>query len=442
MQYGNNQGQTASLLKLIVGGVLTLLIAVAAFTSFVTTKDAEWQIIQYPNGTVNVADKAGWNLTYWGSNYTYPRNFQVEYDENYAFAVTFNDASTARMNAIVRFSAPTTVEGKRELHRQFNGNMDNIEAAVWAHLSNAIKASGPVMSSSEHQSARQSEFNQLVLEQLNAGLYETRKIQRTLHDQYDDKGKPITVWATEVVTDESGRPKIANESPLAKLGLHVTQFSITHVEYDEMTRNQFAAKKQAFLAAENSKAQREKEVQERLMVEEKGRREKAEAEAKALKQKAEEVINAQREKEVAETNATREKVVAETNAARELAVAQLAKQQAEVKANQEKVVAETAALRELEVARLERQAAEEQAAKQVAMAKAQEESLKIAGAISEKDRVLAEISRDRDIKVAEQLAKINTPAVVIGGGDKGSNSQDMTQQLMNLQMLKSMGVIK
>lgn len=442
--YNDNGSNPASMVKLVVGAIAVVILLVVAWTGFVTTNDSEYQIIQFPNGTVKVIDQAGFNQTWWGSHWTYPRNFQVEYDNEFAFAVTFNDASTAKMTAMVRISAPPTVEGKRELHRQFGGNMDNVEAAVWAHLSNAIKASGPVMSSSEHQSARQSEFNELVYKQLNHGLYETRKVQRTLHDQFDDKGKPITVWATEVVLDEKGEPRIANESPIAKLGLTVTQFSITHTEYDKMTQDQFAAKKQAFLAAENSKAQREKEVQERLMVEEKGRREKAEAEAKALKQKAEEVINAQREKEVAELNATREKVVAETNAARELAVSQLTKQQAEVKANQEKVVAELAAQRELEVARLNKLAAEENAAKQIALAKAQEESLKIAGAISEKDRVLAEIARDRDIQVAAQLSKINTPAVVIGGAgaDGKGSGQDLTQQLMNLQMLKSMGVIK
>ena len=443
--YNDNGSSPASMIKLVVGTISVLILLIIAWTGFVTTNDAEWQVIQYPSGTVKVIDSAGFNQTWWGSHWTYPRNFQVEYDKDFAFKVTFNDASSATMNAIVRFSSPTTVEGKRELHRQFNGNMDNVEAAVWAHLSNAIKASGPVMSSSEHQSARQSEFNQLVLEQLNAGLYETRKVQRMLHDQFDDKGKPITVWATEVVTDDKGKPRIANESPLANLGLHVTQFSITHVEYDKVTQEQFAAKKQAFLAAETSKSQREKEVQERLMVEEKGRREKAEAEAKALKQKAEEVINAEREKVVAELNAAREKVVAETNAARELAVAQLTKQQAEVKGNQEKVVAELAAQRELEVARLNKLAAEENAAKQIALAKAQEESLKIAGAISDKDRVLAEIARDRDIQVAAQLSKIAVPTVVIGGGngaDGKGTSQDLTQQLMNLQMLKSMNVIK
>lgn len=432
-----------SIIKLVLGGAAILTAIVSAFWLVGSNNDQSWQVLQYISGEVRVVDSAGYYNTYFGRVTTYPRNVQIEYDKEWAFNVTFNDASTAKMAAMLRISAPNTVDAKREFHRQFGGNMENVEAAIWAHLSNAIKASGPIMSSSEHQSARQSEFNQLVYEQLNHGLFETRKIQKTLHDQFDDKGKPITVFATEVVLDEKGSPKIANVSPLFKLGLTVTQFSITHTEYDEATQKQFAAKKGAFLAAENSKAQREKEVQERLMVEEKGRREKAEAEALANRQKAKEVIDAQREKEVAELNANREKTVAETNAARELAVAELTKTQAEVRANQEKVVAELNAARELEVAKLNRQAAEENAAKQIALAKAQEESLKIAGAISEKDRVLAEIARDRDIQVAEQLAKIQVPSVVIGGSNgEASNDSNITQQLMNMQMLRSMNVIK
>lgn len=427
----NNQSEgltVRSIIKLVTGGIALLTAIVAGFWLIGSNNDQSWQVLQYISGEVRVVDNAGYYNTYFGRVTTYPRNVQIEYDKEWAFNVTFNDASTAKMAAMLRISAPNTVDAKREFHRQFGGNMENVEAAIWAHLSNAIKASGPIMSSSEHQSARQSEFNQLVYEQLNHGLFETRKIQKTLHDQFDDKGKPITVFATEVVLDDKGSPRIANVSPLAKLGLTVTQFSITHSEYDEMTRNQFAAKKGAFLAAENSKAQREKEVQERLMVEEKGRREKAEAEALALKQKAKEVIDAQREKEVAELNA-----------ARELAVSELTKQQAEVKANQEKVVAELAAERQLQVSRLERQAAEENAAKQIALAKAQEESLKIAGAISEKDRVLAEIAREQAIGVARELAKINVPSTVISGGTGPGQSGEAN--LVNLFLLERLGVL-
>jgi regulator of protease activity HflC (stomatin/prohibitin superfamily) len=347
------------------------------------------------------------------------------------------------MNAMVRFASPTTVEGKREFHRLFGGNKENVEAAVWAHLSDAMKSSGPMMSSSEHQSARRAEFNQLVSEQLNTGLYETRKVQRTLLDQTDEKGKAITVYATEVVMDEkTGSPKVATRSPLAQFGLRVTQFSITDVTYDEQTQAQFRTKKEAFLAAENSKAQREKEVQERLMVEEKGRREKAEAEALANRQKAKEVIDAQREKEVAELNANREKIVAETAAAQKVAVALQTMQEAETKAKQEKSVAETFASQQLEVAKLQRLAAEENKKAAILIAEGQKESLALGGAISERDRVLATIAADRDVRVAAELAKINTPTNVIAGGSGANGSSNPMENLINIRLLESMSVLK
>jgi hypothetical protein len=330
------------------------------------------------------------------------------------------------MDSIIRFASPSTEPLQREFHRLFAGSERNVEAAVWAHLADAMKSSGPVMSTSEHQSARRSEYNALVQDQLEKGLFEMRKVEKQLFDQTDDKGKPITVYATEVITKD-GKPTVQNLSPLTGFGIKITQFSITDVRYDEQTVKQFVTKKEAFLAAENSKAQREKEVQERLMVQERGLREKAEAEAVANKQKATETINAEREK-----------VVAETNAARELSVANLTKQQAEVKAAQEKAVLEMAAQRELEVARLERQAAEENAKKQVTLAEAQKQSLALGGAISERERVLAEIAAGRDAKVAAELAKINTPSTVInGGGQGGTGGSD----LLNLVLLKSMGVL-
>lgn len=409
-------------------------IAIVAFLSFVfligNNTDQEWLVIQYPWGQVNVIDSAGWYFKGGGSYWSYPRNWQVEYDSIHSFKVVFNDGGSAVMNAMVRFSSPLTVSGKRSFHQLFGGDQDAVESAVWAHLSDAMKSSGPVMSASEHQSARRGEFTSLVQDQLQKGLFEMKRISKTLQDQYDDKGKPITVYATEVVYDEMGtNQRIARPSPLTDFGIIITQFSITDVTYDDQTQRQFAQKKEAFLSAEGSKAQREKEVQERLMVEEKGRREKAESEAVALRRKAEEVINAQREKEVAELKAQKEKVIAETNAAREFTVAEFTKRTAEVQATQH-----------LEVAKLERLKAEEEAQAQIILASAREKALKLGGALSEKERILAEIERDKCIGVAEKLANIHVPQFIISGGN-GGDSNEVNGSLMNMMLLRQLGVL-
>lgn len=389
--------------------------------------DQDWVIVQYPWGSVRVVDSAGWYPRVGHSYWSYSRNWQVEYDGEWAFKVVFNDGSSAKMNAMVRFASPTTPEGKREFHRLFAGNTEAVEAAVWAHLSDAMKSSGPVMSASEHQSARRGEFTSLVQDQLQKGLFEMKRISKTLQDQFDDKGKPITVYATEVVFNDDGSHKIARPSPLSDFGLVITQFSITDVTYDEQTQRQFAQKKEAFLSAEGSKAQREKEVQERLMVEERGRRQKAEAESIALKIKAEEVINAQRLKEVAELTAQKEKVVAETNAEKTLAVAILTKREAETRATQE-----------LECAKIDKMRAQEEAEARIILASAQEKALKLAGALSERERVLAEIERDKAIGVASHISRIKVPEFVISSGSDGKSAQD---SLINMMLLNQLNLL-
>ena len=400
---------------LIAGGAITLF-----FSTFGNNDDQAWLIIQHPWGNVRVVDTAGMYFKGGGTAWKYPRNWQVEYTGEQAFKVVFNDGSSATMTAMVRFASPLTIESKRNFHQLFGGNEDAVKSAVWAHMSDAMKSSGPVMSASEHQSARRGEFTSLVQDQLQKGLFEMKRVNRVLQDQFDDKGKPITVYATEVVFNgNTGEQRISRPSPLTDFGIIITQFSITDVVYDGQTQKQFAQKKEAFLAAEGSKAQREKEVQERLMVEERGRREKAEVESLALKQKAQAVINAQREKEVQELNA-----------ARNLAVAQLTKAEAETKATQE-----------LEVAKLNKERAKEEAETVILQASAQEKALQLAGAISEKDRVLAEIESTKQIGIARELSKIAVPQFIITGSS-GEAGAGVSDTLMNMMMLKQMGILK
>lgn len=408
-----------------------------------------WQVVQYLDGEVEIRDTPGMYYKGFGTVWTYPRNVQLEFTKEVtdesptdeSTKVTFNDGGTADMDVMIRFQTPNTVAGQKKFHELFGGDMHKVKWAVWGHISNVLKATGPLMSASEHQASRKSEFNQVATNQLMDGLYEMRRVERILKDQTDENGKPITVYATEIIHENAvgpegktiegaGRAKVAQVSPYKEFGVTVTQFSITETEYDTKTIEQFAQKKDSFLRAESAKAQREQEVQQRLMIEERGRREKAEVEAIANKEKAQATINAQKEKEVAETNANREKVVAETNASRQVAVALLEKQ-----------TAETNALRQLEVAKLERQAAEEQAKQVIILANAEKERIQLAGAITEEKKVLAEIAMKQAIGVAEKLANVRVPNFVISGGSN-AESGNMQDQLMNLYLMKQMGVLK
>lgn len=439
----------------VVIGILALAIG-----TLEKNNDQNWQIIQSVSGDITVRDTAGWYPKWFATVWTWPRADQVligvpegdDTEPDYqSVRVTFNDGGTANCNVMLRYQYPTKEEERRLLHREFSGNPDNLENSIYQHVVNVIKATGPMMSSSEHQSARKGEFTQLVFDQSQAGIYQMRKVEKELalgvsieeKPLVDGEGKALDhksvvkeetqkvqkVLANEIIVDKDGKPIIGQESPLTRYGITITQLSITDVDYDPMTKEQFAAKKEAYLRAEKAKADRQNEVEQTLMVVQKGLRERAEVEAIANKEKASAVIAAQKEAEVAE----QQKIRAET----------IAKQAVEV-AKQAKIEAETKAEQELAVAKLERQAAEENAAAIITLAAAEEEKIAKAGAITEKERVLAQIDADMKVKQAEHLSKIRVPAVVMsGGGGNGDNANgDQLQQLlMNLMLLEKTGTL-
>lgn len=389
--------------------------------------DTEWQAVQYLNGEIEIKESAGIYFAFFPKITEYDRNMAFEFTKDKSkgrpvdesTGVTFNDGGTAQIDVTLRVALPSDVKNKREFHRQFNGNTENIRSAIWSHLSSVIKSTGPVMSSSENQVSRKSEFQSLIQDQMNAGIYEMRRVERN-SEQVDDKGNAIKIFATDIVKDTAGHPVVTQVSPLANLGIKVTQFSITATDYDEQTRKQFSLKKESFLQAEASKAQREAEIQSRLMVIEKGLRQGAEMAAASNLEKTKETINAQKEKEVAETNA-----------AKLLAVSEMTKKTAEVEANQK-----------LEVAKLERMAAQETAQKVIELAKAEKERISLGGALTEEKRVLAEISAKRDIEVAIALAKVSVPSTVINSGSGANAGDSVNTNLMNMTLLKSMNIIK
>lgn len=425
-------------IKSIIMVVFALIATILLISAVGYNDEQEWTFAQTIFGQTKVVNTTGpfWKL--WGKTYSYPRYHEIEFSKeateksptDESIRVTFNDGGTADMSSVIRIITPVTEEEQRKFHRQFGGSIEGIENAVWAHLSNCIKATGPLMSGSEHQSSRKAEFTQLVQDQLEDGLYAMRRIERILKDQTDEKGNPITVFATELLLEKDAtRPQVSQLSPLLDYNIKIAQFSITESEYDDATRKQFEQKKNAFLAAERAKAQREEEVQQRLMIEEKGRREKAEYEAAAFKEKAKQVIEAQRESEVQNINANREKAVAEIQAQRQFEVATL-----------EKKTAETNAAKVLEVAKLEKLAADQNAAKIIALANAEQERIRLGGAITEEKRVLAEIERDTKIGVAEKLSGVNVPGIIVSGGGDGAG-QDTQSNLINMFLLRQLGVL-
>jgi len=401
---------------IVIGGIFTGCAAIGHNNA------EDWQVIQTLDGTTSVRDGAGFYWKGFAHVTTYPRVFEISWGPD---TVTFNDGGTAKMEGRMRIRTPTTEKERLLMHNEFgaDASMRNAETSVEAHLINVLKVTGPVMSGSEHQSARNGEFYKLSYEQLENGLYQSERLQVELVDQLDQNGKPLKVFATKIVNGHDGQPLVQEASPLIQYGFGIAQFSITDTSYDPKTVELFAAKKESLLNAERSKAAREEQIQERLMIEQRGLKQKAEIEAQANMEKAKLTIEAETKVAVASQEAAQ----AEQIKARQTTEAESRKAVATTEAEARKVAASL----NLEAARLDAEAMRVAAA-------AKEEQIGKAGAITERERVLAEIERDARIGVASQMAKIQVPSFMIsGGGESGGSS---LEQLLNVFMMRQMGV--
>jgi hypothetical protein len=426
----------AVMVVLIVTGIL--------WSGMIGHNDSQnWQVCQSITGKVSIIDSSGYYFKGFATIWTYPRAMQAYYSastkeggpQDDSIRVTFNDGGTAHISSFVKIQLPTDNEHRMLMHQDFNANPANVLDAVRSHLTNCIKSTGPMMSASENQASRKAEFNQVVEEQLAKGLFEMRRTEVELKDvsestpQPGPDGKPITtekkahVMATEVVLGDNGKPVIVQASPLDRYRIGILQFSVTETQYDEQTLAQFAAKKESYLKAEQAKAQRQEEYQQRLMVTEKGLRQVAEIKAEENQKKERALIQATQAAEVA--------VITKTQAVT------AAEQKVEVAA---KAQAEAETLKK--IAQIKADTAEIDKKATISAAEAKQKEIELGGGLAEKDRILATIKADRDAKVAAALAGIKVPGVVIVGGDgKDGKGASLTETLMNLLLLRATGVL-
>lgn len=411
-------GIAIAIVCLVVVGLVAIFVGTAE-----RNDNQNWQILQSVFGKVSVINEAGWYPKWFGKVWTYPRYLEYRWNADpkegeaadESIRVTFNDGGTAQVSAFVRAETPVTDEARKTFHQQFAGDLNAVKGAIRAHLSNCSKASAPLMSASENQASRKSEFSQVIEEQLSGGLYEMRRVERALPDRLDEKGKPVMVGATEIQRDNEGKAIIAVPSPLKGYHVSVTQFSVTDIDYDEATRKQFAAKKESYLAAEQSKAQREQEVQARLMIIEKFLKEKAEVEGEANKVKAKAVIEAQQKADVA----TQIKVEQETQAQMRQSVAAISKQEEQAK---------------LEAAQL--------AAQRIKVtAEAEKQAIELAGKMTE----VEQYKLDNDVKKIEALAKylpqLQMPSVIMNGSNGNGQGGSTTDNLINITLMRELGLM-
>jgi putative transposon-encoded protein len=298
-----------------------------------------------------------------------------------AVPVIFNDGSKADISALIRVKLPTTVEGAIALKKEYAQGYEHfIRSGIVPIVQNAIKL-GANLRSAQDAYTTLALFQQAVEDQLRHGIYVTKsdKIERTTSTG-DVEEQRVTVLVYDTVT---GQP-LRTPNRLQQLGCEVLECVIDVPQFDAKVDEMIAARKDEAMKTELAKQSAIRAKQDALTAEEQGKANVATAKYK------EEVV---------------------------------------------KIAAVTVAQKEYEVAALNAKKAleEKKAVIAVGEGEAERNRLKVKAGLTPQEKV--EWEYKTRVGVAGELAKVNVPSIVIGGGSGGSSSGVSPMDAIGVNML-------
>ena len=429
-----------------VAATLGILIIACSVPLLVQWNNEEhYQIVEFPSGDLSVIDTTGFHFQAFGEVFTYPRYVdtylsksgdesnsdgkkKAARDRDTSVRVTFNDGGWGFMSNHLKFQMPVTREKRIALHRHFGeGGEAAIREAIGHHLINCLKNTGPLMSGSEHQSQRKAEFYKVVSDQLSKGIYTMERVKQKTErgEKTDGFGDEQDVqYITRIKRDTNGQPILSATSPLPEYGIAVVQYNQTDTIYDPDTVSQINAKRNSYQLAEEAKAGVEKEHQKLQEVIEKGRLAVANVEAEQQKIKKGILVNALKDLDVTEIHQQEQVTIAEQA----------------VGVAKEKLKQVTT---ELETSKIAIKIAESEAKSLISLSQATRAKLDFGGALSEREKLFAEMRMQRNAAIAKSIAEIPSPRTVIFGEGKSAtggaaSSSSTGETLMNLIMLQQL----
>lgn len=385
----NIGGKNMGMIAVIAVVVIVVVIGVVLSDSIIEVNDAGYyQVMQaFGSGDLSVRNRAGMYFQGFAKITTYPISFEIylskddldggEGADTQAVSVRFGDGGTADLSSVTKVRVTMDTETQLKLHSDFK-NFQTLRANLRQYVISIQKQVSSLFKAEETYSTRRVEYYQMIQEQIVNGKYAT--FRREMEEISEDG----TVFRSEIVDikyDDDGNPVVLDKSFLEKYGLELVYFELKDIDFDDKIDELIAQKKEAEQEQVVAKAKAEKARQDAITAEEEGK-------ARVAKAKADEEV----EKIKAVTKAMKEKEVSLLNAEREYEAAKFAKLQAE---------------QEAEALRIRKEA------------EAAANRLLVQAGLTPREK--ADIDMKTAIGVAEMLASIKLPELMIIGGGEGGN---------------------
>lgn len=375
--------------RAIVALVIVLALGILSLKLFEDANKSKNYVVQMPiTGQYHTWTDGGLQWQGFGRVEEYSKTSQIEFTgveandngylavgENPAAQATFNDNGRGMIIGSFRVVLPNDSQNMEKIQRDFGSERALINNLVKPTLYKVVTACGPLMSSLESVSATRTDLIFYITDQLNNGVYKTKSIKTEVTNELTGD-KEIRTQAMIIENPESiGGYERQEVSPFSMYGITCGLVSITDIKYDRDTQNQIDAQKQANLAVITAKTKSLEAIQRTVQITEEG---KAAAEKAKWEQE-------------------KEKALAVTKAEQEREVSKLAAEKAEF--DKRRIIAEG-----------EAEAAANRA--------------KVAAGLTPQER--AEWEYKTKVGVAEAIAKVELPKVVMGNqGGNGSSAMDV-----------------
>ena len=366
-----------------VCGIVAILILACLGKIGEDVKNEQIVINQYPfTGKMEYWVEAGWNWQWFGRTTTYYKTQQFWFggkdlegeSHGTPIKVIFNDASVGYIYGSLRVMLPTDVEHLKLIQTSYNGMNRLMNDLVAQNVVKVIYASGPLMSAFESYAEKKNDMVAYITDQLTNGIYKTTVTEQVIVDALTGEEKKTKVASLVPDENAAGGYKRSEKSPFTSYGVKIDQVSISEITYDEKVNKQIEAQQQANMSIQTKRAEAAAAVQDAIKAEAEGKAAAAKAKWEQEKVKATEVTKAEQNREVA----------------------RLAAEKAEF--DKKRIIAEG-----------EAEAAANRA--------------KVAAGLTPQER--AEWEYKTKVGVAEAIAKIELPKVVMAGGNQNSGSVAM-----------------
>ena len=385
--------------KLLKAGITLLVALVLAIVilnvMFHKNNISQIQVIQNFTGSTEIRTKGGIYFKLFPTIWTYNKTNQVafsyvkeESQDNDGVHVFFANKGQGDISTQVTYNIVSEEDKVYKMHELAKGDDDVIDRRILATIREVTMREEGLITSSEAIEKRE-EFAERI------------------------------------------RKELLHNPDYMAIGIDITQFTITNIDFDDLTIA-------AYKKAQEADLQKKTAESEKLNLQ----MQKEKTIAEYEKQTAESKGKAEVEKIKAITDAEREKELAEIKAQQEVQVANLVKEKAEIEANKLLEVAEIQKKEEqvkLEIIQIQSQ-------QKVAEAEAKKQQIELAGDLTEKERFQMEIERDVKISYAKYIAEglngMTLPKILMvnaGKPDNGSGtSASSFIDLLNIKLSKDL----